>query len=611
MDISPDKQNLDAVFSNTRYHIDFYQRDYRWSTEPVERLLNDIFYKFNDTYNQHLYALPSADVVETDYPWYYLNTYVTNKIGAKVFVVDGQQRLTTLSLILVKLYHMAQSHGSEKKVRWLDRKIAGCSGEEDKFWMNHEGHEAVQQALYDNELDNIDTSSGITAVNMANNYQIISRYLDKHLHSTNKLETFIFYYLKRLVMIELAVEQTDVPMVFEVINDRGVKLKPFEIVKGKLLGQIDKSVLKNKHYNELWEDRIGAINSYSEDEADRFFRYYLKAKFADSKAEGQQFDGDYHRIIFTESFDDRLKLSHNQAGVITFLEQQFSYYSELYSKALFSYSQDEDSAFTYNRINNLDGAFLLILSACKQEDSEAQEKLQLLPKELDRAFSLLQLQGAYDSNAFQSILYKISSEIREKDIASIRLIFNKYLTAELARRRLTETESPFKYAFFKQTGINLNARFKRYFFARVEEFLASNLNLNIKHSISDLASKTGVKTGFHIEHILAYNSENIALFNGDEERFEQERNRLGGILLLKGKDNISSNNEPYAEKLKTYANTLYWNETLRTDSYKSKLDMTALKETYSLKLEPIDDFGPDELESRQKLLFEIASIIWS
>lgn len=140
MDISPDKQNLDTVFSNTRYHIDFYQRDYRWNAEPVERLLKDIFYKFDDTYTKHSNVSPGADVVETNYPWYYLNTYVTNKIGAKVFVVDGQQRLTTLSLILIKLYHMAQSHGSKKKVKWLDRKIAGCSGEEDRFWMNHEGH---------------------------------------------------------------------------------------------------------------------------------------------------------------------------------------------------------------------------------------------------------------------------------------------------------------------------------------------------------------------------------------------------------------------------------------------------------------------------------------
>jgi hypothetical protein len=52
------------------------------------------------------------------------------------------------------------------------------------------------------------------------------------------------------------------------------------------------------------------------------------------------------------------------------------------------------------------------------------------------------------------------------------------------------------------------------------------------------------------------NAENKALFDGDEKRFEQERNRVGGLLLLKGKDNISSNNEPYRKKLKSYANTL-------------------------------------------------------
>jgi hypothetical protein len=120
----------------------------------------------------------------------------------------------------------------------------------------------------------------------------------------------------------------------------------------------------------------------------------------------------------------------------------------------------------------------------------------------------------------------------------------------------------------------------------------------------------GAKNGFHIEHILAYNEGNIALFEGDEERFEQERNRLGGILLLKGKDNISSNNESYPEKLKTYANTLYWNETLRADSYKSKLDLAECMNKHGLNLECVDNFGPNELEKRQQLLFAIASIVW-
>ena len=137
------------------------------------------------------------------------------------------------------------------------------------------------------------------------------------------------------------------------------------------------------------------------------------------------------------------------------------------------------------------------------------------------------------------------------------------------------------------------------------------MNLNPKHPIADLVTKTSAKTGFHVEHILSWNEENQELFGGDEELFEQERNRLGGILLLKGKDNISSNNERYTDKLKSYANTLYWNETLRADSYKSKLDMKALKDKFGLELEPLERFGPDQLETRHQLLFKLVGIIWN
>jgi hypothetical protein len=104
--------------------------------------------------------------------------------------------------------------------------------------------------------------------------------------------------------------------------------------------------------------------------------------------------------------------------------------------------------------------------------------------------------------------------------------------------------------------------------------------------MADLVTKTSAKIGFHIEHILSWNEKNKTLFNIDEERFEEERNRLGGILLLKGKDSISSNNESYREKLRSYANALYWNETLREDSYKSKLDLEAFRNRFNLDLSP-------------------------
>ena len=612
MDISPDKQNIDGVFSTTTYHIDFYQRDYRWTEEPVRRLLDDIFFKFREQYQRSKDLDPSDETI-TKYPWYYLNTYVINVVDGRVYVVDGQQRLTTLTLILMKLYHLAKKFNS-MLAGWLESKIAGQSGYELKFWMNHVDHSKCQQDLFDGkDTQDIDMASGITAVNMVKNFELISKYLDKELTDKHVLDTFIFYFLYRLVLINLSVEQTDVSMVFEVINDRGVRLRPYEILKGKLLGQIDKNELNRDDYNGLWERQAKKINDLKEDELDEFFRFYLKTKFSNTRGDGNRFDGDYHRAMFSNDMDEKLGLTQAPDKVKKFLKNEFTYFTNLYAKLLAAYDKlnTEFCEVYYNKLLYLDAPFLLILSACNLNDSAENEKIHSISYEVDRYYSLLQLQNVYDSNEFADSLYRISEKIRGKSSGHFRPAFDYELTKSIAERRnISVNAEPFSYATFKNSGINLNIQFKRYFFARIDHFLAQNMNLNPKHSIADLVTKRGYKTGFHIEHILSYNDENLDLFDNDEERFEQERNRLGGILLLKGKDNISSGNELYKEKLRSYANTLYWNETLREDNYKSKLDMDELKKRYDLDLKPLDQFGPNEVEYRHKLLYVLSSIIW-
>ncbi len=611
MDVQPQNQNIDKLFSNTTFYIDFYQRQYKWSDEPVKRLLDDIFYKFNEEYKKYREISLPLDQTISKYGWYYLNTYVTNSVDGKLYVVDGQQRLTTLTLLLIKSRHLAKSFNS-KLEGWISSKIVGLSGYKTDFWMNHEAHKNAMQGLYDGvDLEDIDVSSGLTAQNMVSNYAVISSRLELELTNLHRFESFIFYFMHRLVLINLNVEQTDVPMVFEVINDRGVKLKPYEILKGKLLGQIAKEELDGLKLNELWEEQVRAINAFREDEIDQFFTYYLKAKFADTIGEGRKYDRDYHRVLFSEN---KLKLDHNPPEVKHFLLNDFKYYTNLYAKVYGYYrnagSSNGFESVYYNSLTEMDNQFLLILSACSINDPQEDEKIKAIAYELDRLFCLLQIQRSYGSNALAVAIYKISVEIRNKDVSLIRTAFDKTLMDLLTEARGVAATTPFSYGFFKETGIELDKRFKRYFFARIEKFLAENTKMNVKHSLYDLVQNTGSVNGFHIEHILADNDENLSLFEGDEEKFKSERNRLGGLLLLKGKDNISSNNEPYKNKLKTYANTLYWNETLREDTYTKKLDFTNMINQYNLKFRPMPEFGPLELEERHKLLFDMASYIW-
>lgn len=614
MDIQPDKQNIDQTFSTTIYFIDFYQRDYKWTEEPVRRLLDDVFYQFDETYQKHADLEANKESINARYPWYYLNTYVTNTVSGRVFVVDGQQRLTTLTLILLKLLAKAKELNS-KTTGWLERKIAGYSGTDHEYWMNHVRHRQVLEGLFEGkDPAELDASTGITAVNMVRNYQVISSELDARLVTLHRFDTFVHYFLFRLVLINLSVDSTHVPMVFEVINDRGVRLKPHEILKGKLLGQIDKLELDGGKFNELWEDCLKAVNTFRDDEIDNFLRYWLKAKFSSSRKDGQRFDGDYHREMFKADMNALLKLDHNAVAVKAFLKGDFRYFTALYAR-LWAAAQEENADYPsvfYNSLNELDSQYMLVLSACTVDDPEEAEKIRLVSAGLDRMFALLQLQGAYDSNQFAERLFEISNDIRDQPAAALPAVFEKHLLLEIEERRAATPSQAFAWPLFRPMSIDrLNTRFIRYFFGRVEMRLAKGMRLKIKHELKELVTSRGAKTGFHVEHILSRNDENLAIYQKDEERFEQERNRLGGVLLLKGKDNISSNNEVYSEKLKSYANTLYWNETLREDAYQSKLDFRDFAREHQLEFRPLPTFGPDELEARQRLLYDLASLIWA
>lgn len=231
---------------------------------------------------------------------------------------------------------------------WITDKIVGRSGYKKTFWLNHEIHEPTLKALFDGAED-IPTDTGITASNLAKNYAVISKRLDNELKDKNIFERFVFYFMYRLVIINLKVEQTDVPMDFEVINDRGVRLKPYEILKGKLLGQIDKEELNTLNFNELWDSRVNAINANNPDQIDNFFIYFLKAKFANTIGESRKFDKEYHRALFAET---NLNLDHNPNNVKKFLQNDFSYYADLFIK-LQGYSATYNKDFRYTYYNSL------------------------------------------------------------------------------------------------------------------------------------------------------------------------------------------------------------------------------------------------------------------
>ena len=86
--ITPKDKNISVCLSNRKYYIDFYQREYVWSKETVEILLNDIMYSFNLSYEEHKNENLNTETINK-FDWYYLNVFITNESDGKTYIVDG------------------------------------------------------------------------------------------------------------------------------------------------------------------------------------------------------------------------------------------------------------------------------------------------------------------------------------------------------------------------------------------------------------------------------------------------------------------------------------------------------------------------------------------
>ena len=613
MSINTKEQNINELFSiNRQYYIDFYQRDYKWRKEHVEKLLEDLFYRFGLEYR------PTGDVDEeaiSKYDWYYLNAYVTNEYNGNTYIVDGQQRLTTLTLILIKLYHLSKQWELENLYGFIEAHIAGKTLTGKKFWMGYGDRQRLLEDLLVNgkqtKHDLPDTDISIR--NLYQNYGIIDKKIEDYLTDTHKLEAFSIYFLYKVMLVKTDIKDTkDVPMVFEVINDRGERLRPYEVLKGKLLGQIDKPEVDS--YHSIWQKNTHAIQEVGEEQVDNFFRFYFRSKYVDTHAEYREFDGEYHKTIYEPKWNEKIGLKQNTLGVKEFVEKALDYYADLYIR-VYKDAQREESQISrhlfYNDLNDQDRQFLLVMSADKINDEEENDKISLVARLFDKHFTILQLTGSYDSNQFTESLISLNKKIRNKSCNEIEGIYNNQIISDIASAKGTEVSEPLEWSYFKDaSNRNLGIRFIRYYFARIEHFLAEQINKQAD-SYYNLVRNTGSVYGHHVEHILANNEENLKLFNNDEELFYSERNKLGALLLLKGRDNVSSGNEPYCEKVKTYAGTLLWNQTLCPDFYHSNKDFIEFAKKYGLDFKAYNIFDGTAISERQRILFELTRLIWA
>lgn len=609
--IEPYRQTVQVCLKDKTYCIDFYQREYVWSKKTVEILLDDIFEVFEQSYYPHKDSELTQQLMES-FSWYYLNVFITNKIGNKTYIVDGQQRLSTLTLIAVKLYHLTDNQQRKNLL------ISCISGQDyfngDIYCIDNDKRKrAMDSILYDKEIDL--PYKNRTEQTIIERYADISAYFDKKNLDSKALEAFIYYFLNKLVLVELSIDkQDDTAMVFEVINDRGETLKPFEILKGKLIGALNKS--DTDFYSDKWDSSMHLL----EGNEDSFFASYLKSRFIfkPNSDKEKQINNAYHRYVFDDKDDAKtLGFRKNDANRISnikkFIEEDVVYYSKLYAKII----KNENKFLQFsNNIHKLDGQYQAIMAACKIDDAEEIEKINLIAKEYDRLHMLLRMNGVYDSNDFHGVSYSLNEKLRDLPLSEYRAVFDEIIKNKIHEMKNTENvNSVLDYNRFSQLGYgtNIDKTALYYIFARVEDYLCKKMKIEPANDVQYMSTKHSNVLGYQIEHIFSDNEENKSYFPSEED-FWSQRNNIGALVLLKGRDNISSGNESYSDKLKTYSHGTKWAQTLCSDFYNANPDFKDfnnwLLANKGVSFQPYNVFTQKEMDERCKLLYEIVKIIW-
>ncbi|MEQ8765813.1 MAG: DUF262 domain-containing protein [Planctomycetota bacterium] len=102
------------LLDKARYSIDFYQREYAWQERQVRELIDDLSAKFLDSWEEG----HARHEVE-GYGHYFLGSIVISHKRGQRFIVDGQQRLTTLTLLLMHLHRLQEELEDRVDVRDL------------------------------------------------------------------------------------------------------------------------------------------------------------------------------------------------------------------------------------------------------------------------------------------------------------------------------------------------------------------------------------------------------------------------------------------------------------------------------------------------------------
>ena len=185
--------SINKLLKEQKFTIDFFQREYRWQEKHIKLLIEDLTNTFLKSYNPEN---KRSDVA--NYQSYYLGPVVfsVNPENGKKSIIDGQQRITSITLFLIYLNHLQKY--SEQKVTISELIFSEKYGEK-SFNMTDETREPCLKALFEVGDYNVKEDDDETVQNMIKRYEDIEESFPEEL-SQNALPFFIDWFVENVAV---------------------------------------------------------------------------------------------------------------------------------------------------------------------------------------------------------------------------------------------------------------------------------------------------------------------------------------------------------------------------------------------------------------------------
>ena len=585
------------LLKGVKYSIDYYQREYKWHDKQIRELVNDLSGKFLEDYQPGHERSKVAD-----YPHYFLGSIIISEKDSASYIVDGQQRLTSLTLLLILLRNLQKDHVHKVNV---DELIFSEKYNQKSFNINVTERTPAMQALYD-ELPVDVTDSPESVQNLVSRYRDLEETFPDELRG-EALAYFIDWLLENVHLVEItAYSDSDAYTIFETMNDRGLSLSPTDMLKGFLLASIkeDKRTLANA----LWRTRIRELNDAGKEVEPDCFKAWLRSQYATKirerklGAKPENFDRigtEFHRWLRDAAESMGLKSSDS---FYDFINRDFKFYSRHYlrvveaSKAIVSGLEH----IFYNAQHGFTLQNMLLLAPLKADDDVAivNNKLEIVARYID--ILLTWRLWNFRSIGYSTMQYAMFLVMRD-----VRGLDTPALAEKLRESLLKEKEK-----FDTNDRLRVHQQ-NRYALHRILARLTDHVETQsgqASHYAEFVAEGVG---RYEVEHIWADHAERHTDEFGHAADFAEYRNRLGGLLLLPKKFNASYGDLTYAAKLPHYLTQNLLARSLHKQCYEHNPGFKQFIQSSGLPFEGHDEFRKADLDARSALYRALAEKIWN